>query len=187
MASLVAPCCSQLPHPRYLLLITTFTIFVGSAAPVSAQPPQTICKPVEVYTSCKKTLLPKRCSSRLSVLSKSLAEAKEVLTGPQFADLTRNQFRSDPCVQECTKVVDAAASNAAAAVAGGEDALMRLKGYLYPLFIDNDQPVGPCACHCPGEQCASADEAIAVKMMGNASKNMQVMANLFQTFLNEEC
>ncbi|RLN27956.1 hypothetical protein C2845_PM05G18490 [Panicum miliaceum] len=189
MASLVPPCRSQLPHPRCLLLIITFTIFVGSAVADPAPPPETICKPVEVYTSCKKTLLPKRCSVRLSILSKSLAEAKEVLTAPQediAAGLTE-KFKSDPCVQECTKVVDAAASKAAAAVAGGEDALMRLKGYLYPLLIDNDKPVGPCACRCPGEQCASADEAMAVKKMGEASKNMQVMANLFQTFSNEEC
>ncbi|RLN30683.1 hypothetical protein C2845_PM05G18360 [Panicum miliaceum] len=187
MASLVAPCRSQLPHPRNLLLLITFTIFVGSAAADPAQPPQTFCKPVERYTSCKKTLMPKRCSLMLSALSRRLAAAKEVLTGPQFDIAAGTQFKSDPCVQECTKVVDAAASNTAAAVAGGEDALVRLKGYFFPLFIDNEEPGVPCACHCPGEKCANADEAIAVEKMGDASNAMQVMANLLQSFSEEEC
>ncbi|RCV36291.1 hypothetical protein SETIT_7G307100v2 [Setaria italica] len=163
-----------------LVTVITFTAVVDSAR-VSSAP--TASKPVKVYPSCSKTLMPKRCSVKLSALSKSLAETKAVIAGPQLA---AGKFKSDPCISGCAKVLDATTSKAAAAAAeaGGGDAIFQLKEYLYPLVISNEGPIGPCECDCP-EPC-SADEAAAVKKLGEATNAMLAMADLLQTMSDDD-
>ncbi|KAG0512684.1 hypothetical protein BDA96_10G035000 [Sorghum bicolor] len=165
--------CSQLPSPVAGLLLVTivisFTAVVADSARVSAPPPTTAAKPIEVYAACSKTIMPKRCSVKLSNFAKTLAETKAIIAGPELAAA---KLKSDSCITECAKVVDEATSKAAAAKAD-EEALNVLNGYLNEKVMYSEGPIGPCECNCP-EPC-SADESAAVKKLGEATGSMRVL------------
>jgi hypothetical protein len=170
---------SQLQLLGLLLLVAAAAITItASARDVSPNKPA----PIKIYPSCSKTLMPKRCSVMLSTLSKTLADTKAAIDGPQFA---AGKLKSDPCISGCAKVLGEAASKASAAAAaagGGGDAISQLKDYLYPLVISNDGPIGPCECTCPDEgRCSSRDEAEAVQNLGAATEAMRDMASLLDS------
>ncbi|KAK8447135.1 hypothetical protein SEVIR_8G006900v4 [Setaria viridis] len=119
--------------------------------------------------------MPKRCSLMLSALSKSLADNKAAIAGPQLA---AGKFKGDPCISRCAKVLDATTSKATAATdaGGGGDALYQLKNYLVPLVIFDLYERAPCECNCPGP--CSPDEAAAVNKLGEATHAMRAIVGL---------
>ncbi|KAJ1273978.1 hypothetical protein BS78_05G027900 [Paspalum vaginatum] len=157
-----------------LLLLVTLAPAVVDSTRVSTKPAMVI------YPSCKTTLMPKRCSIKLSDLAKSLGEAKAAVAGPKLA---AEKMKSDSCFTDCAPVLDTAASNVAAATAeaGDEAALRRLQDYLYETVINNYGPIPPCACECPGS--CSADESAEVGKLTGAVEAMTAMTNLLKDLL----
>ncbi|KAJ1274284.1 hypothetical protein BS78_05G051000 [Paspalum vaginatum] len=108
-------------HRYQLLAITTIIIALAPAVVESTR----VSTPIEIYPSCKTTLMPKRCSMKLVDLNITLSEATAMIA--QL--ISDKKLRSGTCITECDAVVETAATKVLDAVAD-EAALRQLKGYL---------------------------------------------------------
>ncbi|KAJ1273983.1 hypothetical protein BS78_05G028400 [Paspalum vaginatum] len=164
---------------RYQLLAITTTIVIALAPATRVSAAATTKPPIEIYPSCKTTLMPKRCSIKLVDLNSTLSEATALI-----AQLTADKkLRSDTCITECAAVVDTAAAKVLDAVAD-EAALRQLKGYLEEKVINMDGPIPACSCQCP-KSCSAAQVHDAGRLVG-AAEAMTAMANLLKDLLEGE-